>query len=157
MGGAAGRLALRAPLCHGASVSLIARGLAYVAALTLAFAGVAPWVTMLTAVGSPAPAGVAVVLTLALALVLATVRRVRGLVGLLAVITAGFALIVVWAVPDALLLADMEQPGVQITGAGAGLLAMMGAAVLAFAASALPTPAARRRGEREEPAPHESG
>lgn len=130
-----------------------ARGLAYLSALMLAVAGIAPWVTMRGAMGGASPAGVATVLLLALAVVLATLLRRRFVVRLVGVLTAAFAVYVVWLAPDELLVANLD--GASITGTGAGLRAIMFAAVLAFAAAALPAPAVRRRREPEQPAPGE--
>lgn len=132
-------------------MTTFARGLAYVAALMLAFAAIAPWVTMRAAMGGASPTGVAVVLVLSLAVVVATVLRVRPAVRVVGVLTAAFAVYVISFAPDQLLV-NGDVRFVQITGTGVGLRAMMLSAVLAFAAASLPARAPRRG---EEPAPHD--
>lgn len=133
-----------------------ARGLAYVAALMLAFAGIAPWVTMRAAIGGASPVGVAVVLVLSLAVVVATVLRRRTIVRVVGLLTAAFAVYVIYLAPDQLLV-NGDVRYVQITGTGVGLRAMMFSAVLAFAAASLPARAPRRNEESGQPAPGEPG
>ncbi len=139
--------------CQGLSGDPVRRGLAYLSALMLAVAGIAPWVTMRGAMGGASPAGVATVLLLALAVVLATLLRRRFVVRLVGVLTAAFAVYVVWLAPDELLVANLDAP--RSPGRVPGCARSCSPPCWPSRRPALPAPAVRRRREPEQPAPGE--
>lgn len=119
-------------------MSLVARAVAYVSALLIAFGAVLPWVRV---DGEPivvAPALAAIVCGFALAVTVATALRQRVVLGVFAVLIGGFAVYALWVAPG-----NAIAGGAGEATAGGGLTVIMSAAALLYLASWLPAPRAR--------------
>lgn len=118
---------------------LVARGIAYLSALLIAFGALMPWASV---AGDPVfatPALVAIVCGYAFAVTLATALRQRTVLGLAAVLVGIFAVFAIWNVPEGAVDVAVGPPGEAAT-AGTGLVVIMAAAILLYLASSVPAP-----------------
>lgn len=120
-------------------MSLVARGIAYVSAVLIAFGALMPWSMVGGEPEFASPALVAIVCGYALLVTVATALRQRTGLSVAAVLVGIFAVYAIWTLPGG--VADPASgPAGGAPAAGTGLVVIMVAALLLFLASWLPEP-----------------